>query len=200
MSAGLPRRGRRSGTENTRAVILSSARKLFAELGYDATSLRGIARDAGVDSAMVHHYFQDKDGLFAACIELPADPRTVLAGVAHTAPEVRGEALLHAVLGLWDSPAQPALIALMRGAVSSSSRAALLREVLIKRIVALLLADLPGDAAAHRLRGSLVASQLIGLMISRYFLKLEPLATADHDEVVALLGPTVQRYLTAPLP
>ncbi len=200
MTAGLPRRGRRSGTGNSRAVILGSARKLFAEHGYDATSLRRIARDAGVDAAMVHHYFQDKDELFAACVELPADPRRILDGVATAAPADRGEQVLRAVLRLWDSPAQPALIALIRGALSSKAQSTLMREVLNKRIISLVLTDLPGDAAARSLRGSLLASQLIGLMISRYILKVEPLASAAPDDVVALVAPTLQHYLTGPLP
>ncbi len=200
MTADVPRLGRRRGTGNSRAAILASARKLFAEHGFDTTSLRGIARDAGVDSALVHHYFRDKDELFAACIELPADLHTILAGVSHTAPEIRGETLLRAVLGLWDSSAQPALIALLRGAMSSSSKADLLREVLTKRIVAVLLTDLPGTAATRQLRGALVASALIGLMITRYVLKLEPLASTSGEEVIALVAPTLQHYLTGDLP
>ncbi|WP_269045405.1 TetR/AcrR family transcriptional regulator [Paenarthrobacter sp. Z7-10] len=199
MKPDLPRRGRRNGPDNSRELILSSARELFSELGYDATSLRRIAREAGVDAAMVHHYFRDKDELFAACIELPADPRRVLASVVSTAPAERGEAILRTLLQLWDSPVQPALLALVRSAISSKSQAALLREVLTRRIVILAVSDLPGDAGTTRLRGALLVSQLIGLMVSRYILKLEPLASAGHDEVVALVAPTLQHYLTGPL-
>ncbi len=198
MSLHLPRRGRRSGTEGTRELILASARKVFSEQGYDAASLRQIARDAGVDAAMVHHYFQNKDGLFAACVELPADPRAVLADVVVVPVAERGAAILRALLTLWDSPVQPALLALLRGAVSSRTQAALLREVMSKRIVGAALVDLPDDDG-RRLRGSLLASQLIGLVLSRYILQLEPLASASHEEIVALVGPTLQRYLTGPL-
>ncbi|MDQ6751988.1 MAG: TetR family transcriptional regulator [Actinomycetota bacterium] len=194
----MPRRGRRSGTEGTRELILASARKVFSEQGYDAASLRQIARDAGVDAAMVHHYFQNKDGLFAACVELPADPRAVLADVVVVPVAERGAAILRALLTLWDSPVQPALLALLRGAVSSRTQAALLREVMSKRIVGAALVDLPDDDG-RRLRGSLLASQLIGLVLSRYILQLEPLASASHEEIVALVGPTLQRYLTGPL-
>jgi AcrR family transcriptional regulator len=148
---------------------------------------------------MVHHYFQNKDELFAACVELPADPREVLADVVVVPVARRGEAILRTLLTLWDSPVQPALLALLRGAVSSRPRAALLREVLSKRIVGVALVDLPDDDAGRRLRGSLLASQLIGLMVSRYVLKLEPLASATQQEIVALVGPTLQRYLTGPL-
>ena len=148
---------------------------------------------------MVHHYFQNKDELFAACVELPADPREVLADVVVVPAGRRGEAILRTLLTLWDSPVQPALLALLRGAVSSRAQAALLREVLSKRIVGVALVDLPDDDDGRRLRGSLLASQLIGLMVSRYVLKLEPLASATHQEIVRLVGPTLQRYLTGPL-
>ncbi|MBG0739265.1 TetR family transcriptional regulator [Paeniglutamicibacter antarcticus] len=200
MTADAPRPGRRRGTGNSRATILDSARKLFAEQGYDATSMRAIARDAGVDSALVHHYFRDKDELFVSCIELPADPESVLAAVARTVPEVRGETLLRAVLGLWESSAQPALIALLRGAVSSAPNAELLRQVLTKRIIAALLTDLAGNAADRQLRGALAASALIGLLMTRYILKLEPLVSASGEEVISLLAPTLQHYLTGNFP
>ena len=199
MSLHLPRRGRRAGAQSSRELILASARKLFSEQGYDAASLRQIARGAGVDAAMVHHYFRNKDELFAACVELPADPRAVLADVVAVPVDQRGGAILLTLLTLWDSPVQPALLALVRGAVSSRTQAALLREVLAKRIVGVALLDLPDDDGGKRLRGSLLASQLIGLMVSRYVLRLEPLASASHQEIAALVGPTLQRYLTGPL-
>jgi len=198
VSVPLPRRGRRSGAQSTRTLILASARKLFSEQGYDAASLRQIARHAGVDAAMVHHFFQNKEELFAACVKLPADPREVLADVMVIPLAGRGAAIVRTLLTFWDSPVQPALLALLRGVVSSRAQAALLREVLSKRIIGAALADLPDDGTAG-LRASLVASQLIGLMVSRYVLKLEPLASAPHEEVVRVLGPTLQRYLTGPL-
>ncbi|WP_427016957.1 TetR family transcriptional regulator [Pseudarthrobacter sp. P1] len=195
----VPRRGRRSGTATTRGAIVDSARRLFAEHGYDGTSLREIARAAGVDAAMVHHYFAGKDELFGACIELPADPRAVLKGVAARDPGDRGEALVLALLGVWDSPVQPALLALLRGVASSTGQAALLREVLLKRVAAVVLAGLEDDDAVLRLRASLLASQLMGLVMARYLLKLEPLASAGHAQIAALFAPAVQRCLTGPL-
>nr|WP_218063349.1 TetR family transcriptional regulator [Arthrobacter sp. SDTb3-6] len=179
---------------------MASARKLFAEHGFAATSLREIARDAGVDPAMVHHWFAGKEELFNACVELPADPAQVLGTVSETPAEARGEALLRALLRLWDSSAQPALLALLRSAISSRSQGALIRQVLVKRILSRALAGLPGTPAELERRGALVASQLMGVMVARYLLRVEPLASAGHDELAALVAPVLQHYLTGPLP
>jgi AcrR family transcriptional regulator len=195
-----PQRGRRQGRTTSRELILGSARKLFAEHGYAATSLREIARDAGVDPAMVHHWFGGKEELFNACVELPADPAQVLGHVGELPAELRGEALLRALLTLWDSPAQPALLALLRNVTGSKAQAALIRQVLFKRMLALAMAGLPGSAAELERRGVLVASQMIGLMVARYLLRAEPLASAGHDELAALIAPVLQHYLTGPLP
>ncbi|MBE0008543.1 MULTISPECIES: TetR family transcriptional regulator [unclassified Arthrobacter] len=194
MSQGV-RRGRRSGTSDTRGHIVSAARNLFALHGYDGVSLRHIARAASVDAALVHHYFDGKDDLFAACIDLPADPAEVLANVVSAAPEDRAEVLILTLLNLWESPAQAALLALVRGAVGSHTQAALVREVLRRRILNLVAAGLD-DADV---RGALAASQLIGLMMARYVIKLDPLASATHEEVVRLVEPTIKRYLTGVL-
>ncbi|WP_051478940.1 TetR family transcriptional regulator [Arthrobacter sp. H5] len=190
-------RGRRAGKEDTRSAIIQAARSLFAEHGFEGTSLRQIARSANVDPALIHHYFDGKEGLFAACIELPADPATALAGVVAAPPDQRGEALLRAILGLWDSPAQPALLTLLRGAVGSKRQAELMREVFGRRILVLVTTGMDDDDT--RLRGSLAASQIMGLMLARYVIKLEPLASLSHDELVRNLAPTVQRYLTGEL-
>ena len=195
-----PQRGRRQGRTTSRELILGSARKLFAEHGYAATSLREIARDAGVDPAMVHHWFGGKEELFNACVELPADPAQVLGHVGELPAELRGEALLRALLTLWDSPAQPALLALLRNVTGSKAQAALIRQVLFKRMLALAMAGLPGSAAELERRGVLVASQMIGLMVARYLLRAEPLASAGHDELAVLIAPVLQHYLTGPLP
>ncbi|MCQ9165645.1 MULTISPECIES: TetR family transcriptional regulator [unclassified Arthrobacter] len=195
-----PQRGRRRGRTTSREQILASARKLFAEHGFAATSLREIARDAGVDPAMVHHWFAGKEELFNACVELPADPAQVLGTVSETPAEARGEALLRALLRLWDSSAQPALLALLRSAISSRSQGALIRQVLVKRILSRALAGLPGTPAELERRGALVASQLMGVMVARYLLRVEPLASAGHDELAALVAPVLQHYLTGPLP
>lgn len=195
----VPRRGRRAGAADTRAQILAAARRMFGNSGFEGTSLRAVARAAGVDPALIHHYFAGKEDLFAACVELPVDPARVLAGVQAVRPEERGQALLRALLRQWDSPAQPAMLALVRGAVGSQTQSTLLRHVLTCRILSRITTDLGLDPVETALRGSLVASQMVGLMVSRYVLRLEPLASAGHDELIGWFGPTVQRYLTGPL-
>lgn len=195
-----PVRGRRQGRSTSRELILASARKLFAERGFTATSLREIARDAGVDPALVHHYFSGKDELFNACVELPADPGEVLGDASKTPAAERGEALLRALLTLWDSSAQPALVALLRSATGSTRQSSLVRTVLFKRVLSQVLAGLPGNDDELALRGSLAASTVMGLMMARYLLRIQPLASATHDELVAWFAPTLQNHLIGPLP
>ena len=193
------RRGRRSGSDHSREAILVAARKLFAEQGFDGTSLRQVAREASVDPAMVHHFFKGKDELFASSVELPADPDEVLAGVETLEPEARAEALVRAVVRLWESPAQPGLVAFVRGTIGSKAKTALLRETVSRTILSRVMVGVQGPAEEVRLRGNLVATQVVGLMLLRYVIRLEPLASADQEEVVSLVAPTIQRYLTGNL-
>lgn len=201
MSGGRPgaRRGRRAGDTDSRGQILATARRLFAEHGFEGTSLRGIAREAHVDPAMLHHYFTGKDQLFALSVELPADPALVLAGLDRRDPAQRAEAVLRAVLGLWESPAQHGLVAFLRGTIGSKAKTAMLREVATRTILSRIMAGVTGPAEEVALRGNLVATQLVGAMLVRYVIRLEPLASASQDEVVRLLAPTIQRYLTGDL-
>ncbi|MDR6686106.1 AcrR family transcriptional regulator [Arthrobacter sp. 1088] len=193
------RRGRRSGSDHSREAILVAARKLFAEQGFDGTSLRQVAREASVDPAMVHHFFKGKDELFASSVELPADPEQVLAGVETLEPEARAEALVRAVVRLWEGPAQPGLVAFVRGTIGSKAKTALLRETVSRTILSRVMVGVQGPAEEVRLRGNLVATQVVGLMLLRYVIRLEPLSSADQEEVVSLVAPTIQRYLTGNL-
>ncbi|GAA5195553.1 TetR family transcriptional regulator [Arthrobacter gyeryongensis] len=201
MSGGLPplRRGRRSGGSDSRELILATARRLFAEHGFDGTSLRQVAREAEVDPAMVHHFFKGKDELFAQSVELPADPDEVLAGVESLDPAKRSEAIVRAVLRLWESPAQHGLVAFVRGTIGSKAKTALLREMVARTILSRITAGLPGSPEEAKMRGNLVATQIVGLMLMRYVVRLEPLASASQDEVVRLVAPNVQHYLTGEL-
>lgn len=194
-----PARGRRSGTTASRDHILDAARRLFAEQGFEGTSLRQVARSAGVDPAMVHHFFSGKDELFALSVELPADPEQVLAGVVGSDPEMRGELVVRAVLRLWESPAQPGLVAFIRGTLGSKAKTTLLREMVTRTIINRIIAGLPGSPGELALRGNLVATQMVGLMMVRYVVRLEPLASATAEEVVRLVAPNVQHYLTGSL-
>jgi AcrR family transcriptional regulator len=198
--ASLPaRRGRRGGTTESRDRILDAARRLFAEHGFEGTSLRQVARAAGVDPAMVHHFFNGKDELFAQSVELPADPEEVLADVSAARPEQRAELIVRAVLRLWESPAQPSLLAFLRGTLSSKARTGLLRELVTRTVVSRITAGVPGPPQEVALRGDLVATQVVGLMMVRYVVRLEPIASAAREDVVRLVAPNVQRYLTGDL-
>jgi AcrR family transcriptional regulator len=197
--AGSGRRGRREGTTESREHILAAARRLFAEHGFDGTSLRQIAREARVDPAMVHHFFKGKDELFALSVALPADPAKVLEGVDQYDPQHRAEAIVRAVLRLWESPAQHSLVAFIRGTIGSRAKTLLLREVVTRTIISRIMAGVPGAPAEVAMRGNLVATQMVGIMLVRYVVKLEPLASAAPEEVVRLVAPNIQHYLTGPL-
>lgn len=187
--------GRRPGGPDTRGEILAAARESFANKGFDGTSLRGVARAAGVDAALVHHYFDGKEGLFVASMSLPVDPRTIAAQVWAGPVEEVGERLVRTFLTVWDGPESRApMQALLRSAVGSENIAHLIRDALARLIFGPVSALV--EAPDAQLRISLVASQLVGLAMGRYVLELEPLAKAPADDIVAKVAPTIQRYLT----
>jgi AcrR family transcriptional regulator len=176
--------------------VLAAARTAFAERGYDGASIRGIATAAGVDPALVHHYFGTKDKLFLAAVEAPADPDELLPAVLAVPPQERGAAVVGLVLRVWDGPARPAILALVRSAVNHEWSAKLLREFLLAKVVRRVVGSVDAPVEEREARGALVASQLMGLVMARYVFQLEPLASAVPETVVAAVGPTVQRYLT----
>jgi AcrR family transcriptional regulator len=197
----MPRTGRRPGKQDTREAILQAARDAFAERGYDQASIRAIATSAGVDPALVHHYFGTKEQLFLATVEAPINPgsvvRTVLAGDESQLPE----RLVRQFISVWDNPVSgPAAVALIRSGMQHDWSARMLREFLTSQILRRVLRQLKVDPAEAPLRGALVASQMMGLAMARYVLKLPPLAGADPEIVVAALAPNIRRYLLEPLP
>ena len=194
------RTGRRPGNPDTREAILAAARAAFAERGFDGASIRAIAADAGVDPALVHHYFGTKDQLFLAVMNSPIDPRELLPRVFAGDRDRLGERLARTFLGVWDSPAGAAGVAMLRSGMTNDWTARILREFLVTQILRRVLTHLGLDPAEAPLRTSLVATQLAGLAMIRYVLKLEPLASAPPDTVVAAVAPTIQRYLTGDLP
>ncbi|MFY1686780.1 TetR family transcriptional regulator [Plantactinospora sp. WMMB782] len=189
------RSGRRPGNPDTREGILRAAREAFAERGFDHTSIRAIATGAGVDPALVHHYFGTKDQLFLATIDIPFDPQEVLPQIAAGGLDGIGERLVRTFLRVWDSPAGTAAAALFRSAMNNEWTARLLREFLETQVLRRATGMLEIDPAEAPLRSSLVATQMSGLVIVRYILRLEPLASAPPDVVVAAVAPTLQRYL-----
>jgi AcrR family transcriptional regulator len=186
--------GRRPGSPDTRGEILEAARREFGAQGYDRTSMRAVARAAGVDPALVHHYFAGKEDLLLAAMEVPFDPRTLLASVLEGPRDQTGERLVRAVLGEWDDPErQPRLLAVIRTAIASEASSHLLRDGFL-RLILDQIASIPDVDDASR-RGNLVASQIVGLIMARYVVGIEPLASMPADEVAASIGPTLQRYL-----
>lgn len=197
--SGVRGRGRRPGGPDTRGQILASARRSFAEKGFEGTTIRAVAVDAGVDPALVHHYFGAKDDLFLAALEFPADPRALLPTVFEAGVEGAGERLVRLFLSVWDDPhARLAMVAVMRTGLVQEAEDSLLRQGILRMVQRPLRAALSSADADRRVQ--LVVSQLVGLVVTRYLLVLEPLASMPADDLVAWVGPTVQRYLDGPLP
>ncbi|HZN77155.1 MAG TPA: TetR family transcriptional regulator [Micromonosporaceae bacterium] len=195
----MTRQGRRPGKPDTKRTILDAAREAFAERGFDGASIRQIATGAGVDPALVHHYFGTKDQLFLATLQVPIDPAEFLPQILSGKREDVGARLVTTFLRIWDSPAGTALAAIIRSAMTRDATLRLLRELLITQILRRVLLHLDLDPAEAPLRLSLVASQMAGLGMMRYIIKLEPLASAPPEVVVAAIAPTIQRYLTGEL-
>jgi AcrR family transcriptional regulator len=196
----LGRTGRRPGNQDTREAILAAARTAFAERGLDGASIRHIATAAGVDPALVHHYFGTKDQLFLAAMRAPIDPLTMIPQALAGGIDGAGERLLRAMLGVWDSPAGGAAAAVLRTAVSNELIAKMMREFIVNRVLKQVVKGLDLDPVEGLLRANLVGSQVAGLIMFRYIIKVEPMASTPAETLVALLAPTIDRYLTAPLP
>ncbi|WP_214103633.1 TetR/AcrR family transcriptional regulator [Acrocarpospora catenulata] len=186
------RTGRRPGSTDTRGEILVAARAVFAEKGFDKATIRGIAREAGVDPALVHHYFDTKQGVFVAAMRLPIDPAVAVPLIVSGPREAAGERLIRFVLAFTADPqARETVIGLIRTAMSHEPTAAMVREFLTGALLGRV-----GEALGVPLiRMEAAFAQLFGIVMARYIIKLEPVASADPEELVALLAPTIQRYL-----
>jgi AcrR family transcriptional regulator len=175
--------------------VLVAARRAFTDKGYTGASFRQIAAQARVDPGMIRHWFGDKAGLFRAAMEPTVDPDLLLASVLDGGPDGLGERLLGRMLGVWDAAGEHSpMIILVRSAVSHEESTVLLRDFVTEQILGRLSGVLGG--ADGPLRASLVGSQMIGLVMARYIVRVEPLASAAADQVVAAVAPTLQRYLT----
>jgi AcrR family transcriptional regulator len=187
--------GRRAGTSTTREAILETAREGFARDGFDGTSVRSVARSAGVDPALVHHFFKSKEDLFLAAVAMPVNPEALLAPLMAGGRDQLGEGLVRMFLKLWeDDDLRLQLVAMLRSSLSSEAAGALLREFVTHQLAGRLALAL--DLPHARLRATLAGSQLAGLAMVRYVVGVEPLASASVDTLVSALGPTLQRYLT----
>jgi len=194
------RSGRRPGNQDTRASILDAARRTFAEKGFDKASIRAIAAGAEVDPALVHHYFGTKEQLFLAAMNAPINPGELIPQALAGPREQAGERLVRLMLTVWDSPAGSAALAMFRSALSNEWTARLLREFVVTQILRRAVASLVLDPAEAPLRTSLVATQIAGVMMGRYVLRLEPMTSVDREVLVAAIAPNVQRFLDDPMP
>jgi len=191
----MARTGRRPGVSGTREAILDAARRAFAEHGYQHATIRMVADLAGVDPALVHHYFRYKQDLFVAAVQLPVNPVEQLGAVLAQDPDQAGERMVELFLSIWDHAGDRSpLLAIVRSAVGDERAAAMLREFITEEVLGQIAHRLGGPDA--RLRATLIGSQIIGLAMARYIVRVEPLASAPPAQLVAAIGPTLQRYLT----
>ncbi|WP_237105081.1 TetR family transcriptional regulator [Nonomuraea sp. MG754425] len=187
------RPGRRPGSADTRGEILTAARREFAEKGFDKATVRGIAREAQVDPALVHHYFDTKEGMFVAAMELPLGPRDIVPLLVDGPREEIGERLVRLILRVTASAeTREPLVALIRSAMTNDQVVGMFREFLTNA----LLYQVADRLEVPYLRIEAAFAQMFGVVMARYVLKLEPLASASPEELVELLAPTVQRYFT----
>lgn len=192
------RRGRRPAGEDTRTALLDAAREVFSENGYEGATVRAIAARAGVDAAMVNHWFGNKESLFAqAVLSLPFNPQDVVATLMTGELDTLGERIVHRFVSVWDASSGGSFPALVRSLASHGQAAIGLRDFLIENILSRIVSRIETDQP--ELRATLCASQLVGIGMARYVAGFEPLRSADVDVVAAAAGPTLQRYLTGDL-
>jgi AcrR family transcriptional regulator len=193
------RPGRPPGTSDTRDRILGNARELFARNGIGNTSIRSIAAASDVDSALVHHYFGTKEQLFAAAVQIPIDPMLIIGPMREVPVEDLGLSLPSLLLPLWDSEMGSAFIATLRSLLAGDG-VGLIRSFLqdvISVEVGSRVDDPPGSGP---IRVQFVASQLVGIVMARYILELEPFKSLPVQQIAETIAPNLQRYLTGDLP
>jgi AcrR family transcriptional regulator len=197
------RRGRPSRTDSAdgpaaRDRILAAAREEFAERGFEKTSVRGIAKAADVDAALVHHYFGTKEQVFEASIEVAIGPLLNAPGSVGEGPlDGVGERLARFFFGVWENPAtRKALLAIVRSAMNNEVAAGVFRRLVSAQLLRRVAAQL--DVPDAELRAELAAAQLVGIAMLRYVIKVEPLASADPEQIIDRIAPVIQTHLTTP--
>ncbi|WP_233576222.1 TetR/AcrR family transcriptional regulator [Saccharopolyspora rhizosphaerae] len=191
------RRGRRPNGADTKEALLTAAREVFAEQGYEAATVRVIASNAGVDPAMVNHWFGGKEGLFIAAVQIPVNPVEILRQVLDGPREQIGERIIRGFVTTWDGVGGGQFAALMRSVAGSEQAVSMLREFVQNLLFRQLIKSL--DVDHPEMRVALCGSQLVGLGMARYVVRIEPLASAEPDVVAATIGPNLQHYLTGNL-
>jgi AcrR family transcriptional regulator len=191
--------GRRPGNADTRGEIVEAAKRVFAEKGYDGASLRGVAREAGVDPALVHHYFDGKASLFVAAMALPFDPRQVKEHAAEA--EYSGARTIEGFLTMWDlaEGTGSSFASCLSAMAASSNVADAMREFVNERVWSVLRRNEGETESLTRRRTAMVSSQLMGLAFARYILRVPPMSTASPKQIGRWVGPTLDRYVKEPL-
>jgi AcrR family transcriptional regulator len=198
-NTGRKRPGRPAGNSDSKDRILTNARVLFAHKGIANTSIRAVAAAAGVDSALVHHYFGTKEQLFAAAVRIPVDPMDIIGPLRETPIEELGQKIPSMLVPLWDSEAGAAFIATLRS-ILAGSEVNLFRTFIQDVIAVEVGARVDNPPGTGLVRIQFVASQLVGVLMARYILDLEPFASLPAEQIVNTIAPTLQRYLTGDLP
>lgn len=198
--------GRRPGNVDTRGEIVEAAKRVFAAKGYDGASLRAVAREADVDPALVHHYFDGKASLFVAAMALPFDPRTIQeherpAAAAASPGTSAGAIVITGFLTMWDQAegTGSSFAACVSGMASSTSVADAMREFVAERVWNNIAINEGEDEGLARQRQALVSSQLMGLAFTRYILRVPPISTTTPEEIARWAGPTLDRYMVGPI-
>jgi AcrR family transcriptional regulator len=198
-NTGRKRPGRPAGSSDTRERILTNARVLFARNGIANTSIRAVAAAAGVDSALVHHYFGTKEKLFAAAVRVPIDPMDIISPLRETPVEELGHKIPSMLLPLWDSEVGAGFIATLRS-ILAGSEVNLFRSFIRDVIAVEVGARVDNPPGSGIIRIQFVASQLVGVLMARYILDLEPFKSLPAEQIVETIAPNLQRYLTGDLP
>lgn len=200
MTPARPKRpGRPAGTSDTRERILAKAREMFADNGFDKTSIRSIATAAEVDSALVHHYFGTKQQLFTAAVQIPIDPMIVLGPLRETPVDQLGHTLPSLLIPLWDSAVGAGFIATLR-AMLAGSDVSLVRTFIQEIIAVEVGTRVDNPPGSGKVRVQFVASQLVGVAVARYIVALEPFSSLPAQQIADTIAPNLQRYLTGELP
>jgi AcrR family transcriptional regulator len=197
--ANRKRPGRPRGASDTRERILVSARELFYRNGIHKTSIRAVAAAAGVDAALVHHYYGTKEQLFAAAVRIPIDPMDVIGPLREVPVEELGYKILSLLLPLWDSELGAGFIATLRS-ILAGSEVNLFRTFLQDVIAVEVGSRVDNPPGSGIIRIQFVASQLVGVIMARYILELEPFKSLPVEQIAQTIAPNLQRYLTGELP
>jgi AcrR family transcriptional regulator len=187
--------GRRPGQNETKDAILDAARRQFASQGYDGATVRSIAAEAGVNAALLHHFYGTKQQLFVASLNLPVNPADMVPVILAGPDEEIGERLVRVFLGIWAAPqSREPFLAMLRSAATNEQVATMLRQFIDKAV----LAKVAEARGIPRIRVAAAAAQMIGVAMLRYIIGIPPLVEAGDEEIITLLAPVIQHYFDVP--